>query len=170
MTDRSTLTEQPASDGVDDPAPPEGAGGPTSDGQIEGQAAWPWLKDAALLLFVVFFGSSYLVIRSVGLDDVAGGSGAGGAASGPIEVSLNEFSIDGELSAAAGAVTLHIVNDGSVDHNLVVSGLGSRTANLAPGEEVTLELGDLGSDTYGVFCSLPGHRESGMEAQLVVES
>ena len=59
MTDDQTLTDQAVSEEVDErPAP-----------GIDGQAAWPWIKDVGLLLFVVFFGFSYFVIRSVGLDD-----------------------------------------------------------------------------------------------------
>lgn len=142
------------------------------DRPLNGGAAWPWLKDAALVIFLVFFGASFLVLRSVGFDDAtgAGGGGGGGAGSGPIEVSLEEFAILGDLESSAAGGTLHIVNDGTVDHNLVIPDLGVRTANLAPGEDATIDLGRISARTYSVFCDLPGHRASGMEADLVVRS
>jgi plastocyanin len=142
-----------------------------TDRPLNGSAAWPWLKDAGLVVFLVFFGASFLVLRSVGLDDATGSSGgAGGAASGPVEVSLEEFAILGNLESSASGGTLHIVNTGTVEHNLVIPDLGLRTANLAPGEEETLDLGRISARSYTIFCDLPGHRASGMEADLVVRS
>lgn len=160
MTDDETLTERTD----------EEDGGVTAAGAIDGGTAWPWLKDAALIVFLLFFGFNYLVVRSVGLDEVAGSGGAAGASSGLIEVSLDEFVILGDFTTSPGPVTLQIVNDGAVDHNVVIPDLGVRSANLKPGEEETLDLGRVSPRTYAVFCNLPGHRESGMETELVVSS
>jgi FtsP/CotA-like multicopper oxidase with cupredoxin domain len=62
-----------------------------------------------------------------------------------------------------------VSNDGSQTHNLTVDG-GEATADLAAGESGSLDLGEMSPGTYVVFCSIPGHREAGMEASLVIGS
>jgi FtsP/CotA-like multicopper oxidase with cupredoxin domain len=52
-------------------------------------------------------------------------------------------------------------------HNLTVEG-GPATPDLSGGESASLDLGALSEGTYVVFCSIPGHREAGMEASLAV--
>lgn len=127
-----------------------------------------FVSDGALLLFVVFFGLIALAIKSSGADggdtDAPGGSG-----SGTIEVTLDEFVIDGNFIAPAGEVILDVVNVGTVNHNVVARGLGRRTPDVRAGGEVTLSLGSLTAGSYVLFCDLPGHEESGMVTTLTVE-
>ena len=85
-----------------------------------------------------------------------------------LDISLSEFAIQGELAAPAGNVTLNVVNGGAIDHNLVIRELGARTANLSSRGVETLDLGELEPGTYEVFCDIPGHADSGMEAELVI--
>jgi plastocyanin len=74
-----------------------------------------------------------------------------------------------ELTAAAGEVTIELMNDSGIPHNVEVEGNGveevsetitegstSLTLNLEPGE-------------YEFYCAVPGHREGGMEGTLTVE-
>jgi uncharacterized cupredoxin-like copper-binding protein len=82
-------------------------------------------------------------------------------------VSLTEFSIDGDLEFAPGPLLLHVANDGSQVHNLTVLE-GETTPDLTAGDSATLEVGNLSEGSYVVFCSIPGHRDAGMEATLVV--
>lgn len=158
MTDDQTLTETDESSGA----------GETGSSAIDGRTAWPWIKDGGLLLFAVFFGAVFLVLRSIGMDDATGASGPGGVGGGPIELSLTEFAIDGNLETSSGTVTIRAVNDGDVDHNIVIPELGVRSEVLKPGEETTIDLGQVSSRTYSIFCDLPGHREGGMENELVI--
>jgi plastocyanin len=74
------------------------------------------------------------------------------------------------LEAAAGEVTITFDNPASIEHDvaiesggeeiaksdLVSEGMTEVTANLEPGE-------------YAFYCSVPGHREGGMEGTLTVE-
>ena len=75
------------------------------------------------------------------------------------------------LTAAAGEVTFALTNDASVPHDLVIEGpegdLGE-TEEISGGDtaEVTVELE---SGEYTFYCSVPGHREAGMEGPLTVE-
>lgn len=70
-------------------------------------------------------------------------------------------------TATAGAVTVESPNKSSVVHDIVIDGKGEGkevkdgavskfTANFTPG-------------TYEYFCSIPGHREAGMEGKLTVK-
>jgi plastocyanin len=74
-----------------------------------------------------------------------------------------------EATVKAGAVTVRFTNDSPLPHNVTIAA-GSRTvaktktfdhgvasvrANLRPG-------------TYVFYCSVPGHREGGMEGRLTV--
>ncbi len=82
---------------------------------------------------------------------------------------LTEFAIEGDLTIGPGPTRFEVHNVGAVIHNLVLEG-GPSSPDLANGESATFDVGDLAPGTYTVFCSIPGHREAGMEAVLVVES
>lgn len=130
------------------------------------------------LVFVAMAGvlialvATVVIIGLIGLlrdEDDGGGSGGDGAAGATtIDVSLSEFAIDGNLTAAPGAVTLAVVNEGTQQHNLVVEELGAETPILNGGETASLALGTVGAGEYRVFCSVTGHAESGMDTTLVI--
>lgn len=96
-----------------------------------------------------------------------GGDEAGGdaAAAAPVAVTLSEFAIDGDLRTAPGG-TLAVTNAGSQVHNLVIED-GASTSELASGAAEDLAV-DVGEGEHVVYCSIPGHREAGMEATLTV--
>jgi len=101
-------------------------------------------------------------------DDNGGGDGGSGTASSALDISLSEFAIDGELGAPAGAVTLNIVNAGAIEHNVAVRELDVQSNNLQSRGVDTLALGELEPGTYELYCSIPGHAESGMVADLEI--
>jgi len=89
------------------------------------------------------------------------------AAEGEIAVSENEWAIEPkEITAKAGKVTFVVKNEGAVEHNFVIEGVGE-IDKIAPGETKKLEV-TLQPGTYKVVCNLPGHQEAGMEATLTV--
>ena len=70
----------------------------------------------------------------------------------------------------AGRVTVRLTNDSSVEHNVTIS-QGSRTlgaTDTITESDATLRL-ELRPGDYVFFCSVVGHRESGMEGSLTVE-
>jgi len=102
------------------------------------------------------------------------GGGGGGAAS-TVDVSTpsgSDLAFDQkDLSAKAGSVTIDFDNQQPLQHDvkvedssgqelggtdLVSSGTANATVDLQPG-------------TYTFFCSVPGHREAGMEGTLTVK-
>lgn len=88
-----------------------------------------------------------------------------------VSVTLTEFAIalDGNVSAGK-PIKLQVGNRGSTVHNLAVEieGQTYRTGMIDPGRSALLELPALEAVTYKLWCEVPGHREAGMQSDLVV--
>jgi hypothetical protein len=86
-----------------------------------------------------------------------------------IRIGLVEWDITTSSTAAAdGVVTFEVTNAGTTTHDLRISdGITEQaTPVLAPGETAILSLRtDAGTDLE-LWCSLPGHRQQGMERRL----
>jgi plastocyanin len=75
------------------------------------------------------------------------------------------------LTAKAGTVTLTMANMSPVEHNVTIAE-GSKVLGSTPtfvGGSKTLTL-KLKAGTYTFYCSVPGHRQAGMEGKLTVSS
>jgi plastocyanin len=102
----------------------------------------------------------------------AGGGGGGGSTIDISTPSGSELAYNQkDASAKAGTVTIDFQNNESIPHDvavesssgdelgktdLVASGSASTTVDLAPG-------------SYTFFCTVPGHRQAGMEGTLTVK-
>jgi uncharacterized cupredoxin-like copper-binding protein len=87
-----------------------------------------------------------------------------------VPVSETEFKITLPKSTlAAGSYSFEVANDGKIEHDLVVKGNGvdEKTPTIAPGKSATLNV-DLKPGTYDVYCSIPGHKQAGMDVKLTV--
>ena len=75
----------------------------------------------------------------------------------------------GELSAAAGTVTIKLVNESSTPHAVEVEGNGveEETETVTAGE-VELSV-DLEPGEYTYYCPVGQHRQNGMEGTLTVQ-
>jgi len=74
-----------------------------------------------------------------------------------------------QLSAKAGKVTIEFSNSSPIEHDVAVA-QGSTVAGQTPvftGGSKTLTL-TLKPGTYTFFCTVPGHRQAGMEGTLTV--
>ena len=73
------------------------------------------------------------------------------------------------LEATAGRVTIEMENPSSIPHNVSIEGRGvdqeGRTVEQGGTSTVTA---DLQPGEYVFYCSVPGHREGGMEGTLTV--
>jgi plastocyanin len=104
--------------------------------------------------------------------DAAETQGAGGGGRG-LALSADpggELSFDTQtLEAPAGQVTMEMENPSSVPHNVSIEGRGvdeeGRTVEQGGTSTVTA---DLRPGEYDFYCSVPGHREGGMEGTLTV--
>lgn len=110
-------------------------------------------------------------------------AGGGGAAEGGKEAgggSTVEFEADPEgnlayttteASAKAGKVTIDFNNPQSLTHDVAIESSGGeeigKTELIGEGETSTTV--NLKPGTYTFYCSVPGHREAGMEGTLTVK-
>jgi plastocyanin len=105
----------------------------------------------------------------------AGGGGGAGGGSSTVDISTPSGSTlafdQKDVSAKAGSVTINFDNKQSLQHDvavadssgkvlgqtdLVSSGTSNATVDLQPG-------------TYTFYCTVPGHKEAGMEGTLTVK-
>ena len=73
-----------------------------------------------------------------------------------------------QLTIPAGGARLRVTNIDATAHSLVIPDLGIRTAELAPGASVDLEIPATTEGSYEMYCGVAGHREAGMTGTLVV--
>ncbi|MEZ4497070.1 MAG: cupredoxin domain-containing protein [Thermomicrobiales bacterium] len=106
-----------------------------------------------------------------GQDAPAGGQDAPAAPSGPVELAVSAVDIAFEetsLEAPADTdFTITVTNNGAADHDFVIEGTDFKTEILAGGTSETITV-NLPAGEYTYFCSVPGHRQAGMEGTLTV--
>lgn len=101
--------------------------------------------------------------------EAASGEGGGeGVANEPIFVAVDIAYESAPEALPTGDVAVRLENDGVIEHNVTIEELSDETILDAAGGEtddatVTLEAGE-----YTYYCSIPGHREAGMEGTLTV--
>jgi plastocyanin len=107
--------------------------------------------------------------------EAAGGGGGKEAAGGTVKVEADPsgelaFTSD-SLSAKAGKVTIDFSNPAPVPHNVHIEDESGEdvagTETISESSETTTA--NLKPGTYTFFCSVPGHREAGMEGTLTVK-
>lgn len=104
----------------------------------------------------------------------AGGGGGGGGSTIQIEADPGgglAFTTD-LVTAKAGDVTIDFTNPQPIDHDADVEDAGGEVVGdtdvIAEGSD-SVTMKDLKPGKYVFFCSVPGHREAGMEGTLTVE-
>lgn len=76
-----------------------------------------------------------------------------------------------KLNAKAGDIEIVLTNESSMEHDVAVedkSGKVLGKSDTVSGGEVTLKLKDVKPGTYTFYCTIPGHRQAGMEGTLTV--
>jgi plastocyanin len=105
-----------------------------------------------------------------------GGGGGGGAASSTLKVEADPggglaFTTD-QASAKAGTVTIDFNNPQPAAHDVRLedsSGADLGGTEVITDSEETATVKNLKPGEYTFYCSVPGHREAGMEGTLTVE-
>jgi plastocyanin len=101
-------------------------------------------------------------------------TGGGGGAGGQIDISA---AADGtlaydqsEVEVAAGSDTLNFDNPSSTPHDVAVEDEGGSEIGKTDviSESTASTVLDLQPGTYTFFCTVPGHRDAGMEGTLTV--
>lgn len=98
-----------------------------------------------------------------GSDDSGSTGGDTGATAVTIEAG-DLFFDPTTLSVSADGVEITLQNTGLIEHDFVIDELGVDIHTEA-GETVT-ETVTLPAGTYDFYCSVPGHREAGMEGTI----
>lgn len=102
------------------------------------------------------------------VDDTADESTAQGS-SGTIQVEAGDLFFEPEqLSAQPGDVVVALNNSGALEHDFVVEEAGDTEVARATAGETAEGTINLEPGTYTFYCSIAGHRESGMEGTLEV--
>jgi plastocyanin len=105
-------------------------------------------------------------------ESAAGGAGGAGASTTlNVEADPTALAFDTtELSAKAGKVTIDFKNPSALEHNVVIEQNGKELAGFEPiAEGEGSETAELKPGTYTFYCSVPGHREAGMQGTLTVK-
>lgn len=100
--------------------------------------------------------------------EAAEAGGGGGAAA--IKVSEVEWAIRlPKTTFSPGSYTFDVRNEGKVPHNLTVQGPGGKeaTPDFGPGGSKTLRV-QLKPGSYDFYCSVPGHKQLGMDVKVTV--
>jgi plastocyanin len=75
-----------------------------------------------------------------------------------------------DATASAGALTIRSPNESPTEHNIALEGGGVDEVGDVVGQGDVSEIEvDVEAGEYTFFCSVPGHREGGMEGTLTVE-
>jgi len=107
------------------------------------------------------------------LADVGGGAkGTAKAENGTLDIPVGT-GLNYKFAAAeapAGALTVDSKNDQPTGHNIAIDGNGvdEKGPVIQGGATSTVKV-DLKPGEYSFFCSVPGHREGGMEGKLTVK-
>jgi plastocyanin len=146
------------------------------------------MKKALIPVAIVF--AAFALVACGGDDDgdttaatttptTSGGGGGGGGGEGGGETLKLSADPSGalsydtdQLSAKTGPVTVDFDNPAAVSHDVAVEDSGGSelgVSDLIAESKTTLQLSDLKPGTYTYFCTVPGHREGGMEGTLTVK-
>ena len=97
----------------------------------------------------------------------SGGAGAGQT----VQVSEKEFKITlPSTTLKPGSYTFDLSNDGKIPHDLTIQGPGvskAHTPVINGGQHATLKA-KLTAGTYDFYCSVPGHKQLGMDVKVKV--
>lgn len=112
-----------------------------------------------------------LAARAVSESGGGGGGGGAAASSGPapstLDMDLGDFFLDPDATEIAVGGTISLNNVGGVGHDLVIEGAASELVD--PGATGELVVDGVDPGDYTMYCSVPGHREAGMEGTVTVK-
>ena len=83
------------------------------------------------------------------------------------DVTETEFKIAAATELKAGKITFDVTNDGAIPHDLAIVGIGQKTKEIPSKGSAKLTV-TLKPGTYELYCSIPGHKEAGMDLKVTV--
>jgi len=102
----------------------------------------------------------------------AGGAATGGGATLQLAADASALKFDKTaLSAKAGQVTIDFTNPSAIGHDVTVEAAGDKEVaktSIITQSKATLTA-NLKAGTYTFYCSVPGHKDAGMQGTLTVQ-
>ncbi len=134
---------------------------PNGPARESGNTATLFTMGAAVLVWAV------LSVVVVGVALLLADDGTEAAYAQTVDVELGDFFIEPEEIPVAPdtELTLRVVNNGDIQHDIKLEG-ETGTERLPPGEAAEVNLGVVSSGQV-LWCTVPGHRDQGMEATIV---
>ena len=124
---------------------------------------------AATFLLGALLGANFHVFQLPGLR----GAAVGSAGSAPAAITLDVTAAEFKLTPATlhldrpGQLTVSLKNTGVIEHDFAVEGVAG-TVDAKPGASGSGVFKLPKAGTYTYYCTLPGHREAGMQGTLTV--
>jgi uncharacterized cupredoxin-like copper-binding protein len=127
------------------------------------------------------------VVASASLLAACGGGGGGGGApskrstAAPVSGPGGKLSVEADpsgqllfnkktLQSKPGKVTIVMKNPSQLSHSVAIEGSGVNAAGeVVPNGGTSTVTANLRPGTYTFFCTVPGHREAGMQGTLTVK-
>ena len=122
--------------------------------------ALPMGTSAAIVAVLALVLAAVALVVRGGDDELATG--------GAVSVELTEFAITPATMQVPAGGSLRVTNAGATAHNMTVRDTDIATAELAAGDTEDLDLSSLEPGEYEIYCSIPGHAESGMTGTLTI--
>ncbi len=114
-------------------------------------------------------GAGTLVLLAAACSAPASAPAGKGSSPGEVKIATSEWKFEpATVKVPAGQpVTVVLENKGAIEHDLKVEALGFQL-QAQPKQNARQTLTFDRPGTYDVECSIPGHKEAGMKAKLVV--
>jgi uncharacterized cupredoxin-like copper-binding protein len=123
-----------------------------------------WFIVVTLALFIVMLAA----VEIFGAEPAEKAAAEGGQT---VQVSEKEYKIElPSTTLKPGSYTFDLSNDGKQSHDLTIDGPGvskEKTPVINGGQKATLKV-KLTSGTYDFYCSVPGHKQLGMDVKVKV--
>jgi uncharacterized cupredoxin-like copper-binding protein len=132
---------------------------------------------AALVVFLAMIAAVEVFAKEAKPEGEAAGATetttkqTGGGRTKTVDVSETEFKITLPTTHLdIGSFTFDVTNDGKIQHDLVIDGPGvqdAKTSLINSGQSAQLKV-TLQKGTYDLYCSVPGHKQAGMDVKVTV--
>ena len=140
---------------------------------------WPqfpgrWLPAFVAVVALLFVGmlAAVIVLGKESKSEAAGGGSTSETTSTTQKISVRESEFKIQLpktTFAPGTYTFAVSNAGKLQHDLTITGPGGKeaTPKIGPGGSGSVTA-HLEKGTYDFYCSIPGHKDAGMDVKVSV--
>lgn len=127
---------------------------------------------AMFRLFATIVALSLLLVACGGQEESDDGAAAPVDGNSMEVVGTDGLSFEPEqVTVTAGEVSVELTAEPAVEHNIVIEGVaGEEPVVEAPAGQTATGAVSLEAGSYTFYCSVPGHREAGMEGTVEVVS